>query len=194
MALINNDTYFVDPSRDLSQKKTYYRGLVTLLDYDMAKFSQRILQGFIKVQYHLSKSEYWVPTSILREATVTDFKIGDIVMDNTLGIIELEIIDIDISKAPPLVAVELDESRNKTTIKTYLDSLLPGAPFIMADLISQLYAAGIKTIKTPLDISYTKYWNDNFDTTSGTITDVLNPEDTKSIFLLNSVNTSIEAI
>jgi len=121
MALINNDTYFVDPSRDLSQKKTYYRGLVTLLDYDMAKFSQRILQGFIKVQYHLSKSEYWVPTSILREATVTDFKIGDIVMDNTLGIIELEIIDIDISKAPPLVAVELDESRNKTTIKTYLE-------------------------------------------------------------------------
>jgi hypothetical protein len=77
-----------------------------------------------------------------------------------------------------------------TTIKTYLAALNPGQPFIMADLLSSLYAAGITTIKTPLDITFTKYWNDNLGTTTGTITDFLNPNDTKNIFVLGNVTTT----
>lgn len=81
-----------------------------------------------------------------------------------------------------------------TVIIAYLASLNPGQPFIMADLLSKLYTAGITTIKTPLDISYIKYWNDNLGTTSGTIVDVLNPEDTKNIFILGSVTTTSASI
>jgi len=60
----------------------------------------------------------------------------------------------------------------------------------MADLLAQLYAAGITTIKTPIDITYTKYWNDLLNTTSGTITDVLDPNDTCNIFAVNSLTTT----
>lgn len=74
-------------------------------------------------------------------------------------------------------------------INTYLGSLLPGQPFIMADLLSQLYAGGITTIQTPIDITYTKYWKDWLGTTTGTIVDVHMPNDTMNIFTLNSIET-----
>ena len=73
---------------------------------------------------------------------------------------------------------------------TYLESIRPGEPFVMSDLLAQLYEAGITTIKTPLDITYTKYWNDLLGTTAGTIADVLNPDDSTNIFIVNSITTT----
>lgn len=81
-----------------------------------------------------------------------------------------------------------------TTSKAYLDSLFPGQPFVMSDLLSLLYAAGIKTIQTPVTITYTKYWRDNFASTTGTILDVLNPSDSTNIFVLNSLTTTASTI
>ena len=68
-----------------------------------------------------------------------------------------------------------------TVIENYLKLLEPGQSFIMADLLAKLYAAGIQTIQTPLTVTYTKYWNDLFSTTSGTITDVMYPDDNTNI-------------
>jgi len=81
-----------------------------------------------------------------------------------------------------------------TVVQTYLASLAPGQAFIMADLLSELYAAGITTIQTPLQIGYTKYWKDLFSPTTGSITDVLVPNDSTAIFKLNSLVTSVSAI
>jgi hypothetical protein len=91
-------------------------------------------------------------------------------------------------------AVAPDAAIASATTKDYLASLNPGEPFIMADLLSKLYTAGITTIKTPLDVTYTKYWNDNLGTTTGTITDFLNPSDTKNIFVLNTLVTTSATI
>lgn len=76
----------------------------------------------------------------------------------------------------------------------YLNSLSPGQPFVMSDLLAKLYAAGITTIKTPVDIVYTKYWNDMFGTTSGTILDAFDPDDTCNVFMVNTVTTSSLAL
>lgn len=80
------------------------------------------------------------------------------------------------------------------TIKAYLAGLEPGAPFIMADLLSMLYAAGITTIKTPLDITYSRYTRDLLPATTGVIVDFLDPKDRTSIFELNSVTTSNQSV
>lgn len=83
-----------------------------------------------------------------------------------------------------------DQAISSTVVKTYLSSLAPGQTFIMADLLSALYSAGITTIKTPLAITYTKYWRDLFSPTYGTISDALNPKDATNLFKLNSLTTS----
>ncbi len=77
-----------------------------------------------------------------------------------------------------------------TVIETYLSGLLPGETFIMADLLALLYDAGITTIKTPLTITYNKYVRDLMAPVTGTITDVLDPNDNLHTFYLNSVTTS----
>jgi hypothetical protein len=87
-----------------------------------------------------------------------------------------------------------DAETCNTVAIAYLDSLAPGQPFVMSDLLAQLYAKGITTIKTPLGVTYTKYWRDLLGTTTGTITDVYNPDDTTNIFMVNSVNTTSEVI
>ena len=87
-----------------------------------------------------------------------------------------------------------DATTCTNTINTYLDSLAPGQPFIMSDLLSGLYTAGIQTIQTPLGITYNKYWKDLFNNTTGVITDVMNPNDPLNIFVVNTVTTSVEGI
>ncbi len=77
-----------------------------------------------------------------------------------------------------------------TVVTDYLALLLPGQPFVMSDLLSNLFIAGIQTIKTPIEVTYTKYWNDLLPNTTGIITDVLNPDDTTNIFLLNTLITT----
>lgn len=79
-------------------------------------------------------------------------------------------------------------------IKAYLTKLGPGEPFIMADLLSNLYNAGIKTIQTPITLSYTKYYKDMLGTTTGVITDVLDPGDPINIFVIDQVYTSAQTI
>lgn len=77
-----------------------------------------------------------------------------------------------------------------TVVQNYVDGLAPGATFIMSDLLSNLYAAGIQTIKTPLTITYTLYNKDLTAPVTGVITDTLNPNDSMAIFVANSVTTN----
>lgn len=74
----------------------------------------------------------------------------------------------------------------------YLDSLTPGTPFIMADLISLLNKAGVVTIKTPIDVTYRYFHRDNIPPVSGVITDFLDPSDRTAIFMLESLTTANE--
>jgi hypothetical protein len=79
-------------------------------------------------------------------------------------------------------------------INSYLNSLSSGQSFIMSDLISFISNAGITSIKSPLGITYTKYWRDLFEPTYGIIADTMNPNDSTNVFLLNSVVTLLETV
>ncbi len=81
-----------------------------------------------------------------------------------------------------------------TVIKSYLSNLQPGQVFVMADLLSKLYESGITGIKTPLSVVYTRYTRDLLPPTTGIITDVLDPNDVTSIFVLNSVSTNTQGL
>lgn len=76
--------------------------------------------------------------------------------------------------------------------KTYLDSLDPGSPFIMADLIALLNTAGVVTIRTPIDVSYRYFHRDNIPPVNGVISDFLDPADRTAIFMLESLTTANE--
>lgn len=74
--------------------------------------------------------------------------------------------------------------------KSYVDSLAPGEPFIMADLISRFNAAGVGTIQTPVKVSY-RFVNKYLATgIAGVILDTLDPEDRTSVFVIDSLVTS----
>lgn len=79
-----------------------------------------------------------------------------------------------------------------TVAKSYLESLDPGAPFIMADLISMLNKAGVVTIKTPVDVTYRYFHRDSIPPVIGSISDFLDPPDRTAIFMLESLTTSNE--
>lgn len=83
-----------------------------------------------------------------------------------------------------------DAQLANTVVTKYLDTLVAGAPFVMSDLLASLYSNGITTIQTPIGITYTKYWSDLFDTTSGVIVDVLDPNDSLNIFVVNTTTTN----
>lgn len=87
-----------------------------------------------------------------------------------------------------------DATTCSTEITSYLEGLNPGEPFIMFDVISRLHAAGITNLKTPLNVTYTKYWKDQLGTTTGIITDAMNPNDSLNVFILNSVTTNSQAL
>jgi hypothetical protein len=76
--------------------------------------------------------------------------------------------------------------------QTYVASLPPGAPFIVADFMSQLGTAGLTNLQTPPGITYTLYAADVAPATlTGTITDVLEPPDLNYVFLVDSATTGI---
>lgn len=75
-------------------------------------------------------------------------------------------------------------------INAYLGGLKPGALFVMADLLSALAAVGITTIKTPITVTYNFYTRDLLVPLTGTITDILNPVDRTSVFIMNSITTN----
>jgi hypothetical protein len=91
--------------------------------------------------------------------------------------------------------VSLPDSAVAATVVTdYLKNLSPGSTFIMADLLSVLYAAGIKTIKTPITITYDKYNRHGFNPESGVITDTHVPGDATHVFELEALTTSVAII
>lgn len=75
-------------------------------------------------------------------------------------------------------------------VTAYLASLIPGAAFIMADLIAQLNVAGIVTIQTPITISYRYFHRDNIPPVHGVITDFLDPYDRTAVFMLENLTTA----
>lgn len=75
-------------------------------------------------------------------------------------------------------------------VAAYLGGLKPGALFVMADLLANLFAVGITTIQTPLTITYNQYTRDLLPPFTGTIVDILNPEDRTAVFILNSITTN----
>jgi hypothetical protein len=81
-----------------------------------------------------------------------------------------------------------------TVAINYLATIRPGEPFLMSDLLALLYEKGITSIKTPVGITYTKYWNDLLGVTTGSITDVLDPNDSRNVFMVNSIITLNEVI
>jgi hypothetical protein len=81
-----------------------------------------------------------------------------------------------------------------TVITKYLASLGAGQSFIMADLLSLLYAAGIVTIQTPIGITYEKFNRYGFNPNPGTIVDTHNPKDATNVFVLNSLTVATATI
>lgn len=76
----------------------------------------------------------------------------------------------------------------------YLSSLEPGAPFLMSDFVAALERGGITGIRTPPDVTYTKYTRDLGEPQTGTIVDYLDPNDRTNVFLLGNVTTSSAVI
>jgi hypothetical protein len=82
----------------------------------------------------------------------------------------------------------------QSVAQTYLTGLAPGAPFIMSDFMAALEGAGIISIQTPAEVTYTKYTRDLITPITGTITDYLDPNDRTNVFLLGTVSTSSVSI
>lgn len=74
--------------------------------------------------------------------------------------------------------------------KAYVDSLEPGAPFIMADLIAKYNAAGVVTIKTPVTVNYRFISRFLAPEATGVITDTLDPQARTSVFIVESLTTT----
>lgn len=71
-------------------------------------------------------------------------------------------------------------------IEAYLNSLVPGAPFVMSELMEILSRdAGIENLATPIQVSFTRYQR-NFLVTTGVISDILEVDDL-SHFVLNDL-------
>jgi hypothetical protein len=79
-------------------------------------------------------------------------------------------------------------------VTKYLADLAPGELFVMADLTAQLNAAGVVTIKTPLDVTYRYFQRDLGPYVTGTITDFHDSNDRTAIYILETLTTSNQTI
>ncbi len=79
-------------------------------------------------------------------------------------------------------------------ISSYLASLVPGATFIVTDMVAKLRVNGIINIQNPPLITYKKYTRDLTPEESGSVTDVLDPNDRTNVFLLGNVTTKTQNI
>lgn len=82
-----------------------------------------------------------------------------------------------------------DAALSDTVIRKYLTSLNPGENFVMSDMVSNLRQSGIVNIQNPPKVTYTKYTRDLVTKETGVITDILDPNDRTSVFLLDTVST-----
>ena len=79
-----------------------------------------------------------------------------------------------------------------TTATNYVNSLAPGAPFVISDLVTLLTEAGITSIQTPIGVTYTMYNTDVAPSAlTGTIVDALEPPDLTYVFTISSVTTGV---
>lgn len=78
----------------------------------------------------------------------------------------------------------------KPLIESYLRNLQPGEPFIMADLITELYKdSSVRSLQTPVGVAY-QLFKTNGKTSTGTITDSLYPAENFERFELNTLTIS----
>ena len=91
----------------------------------------------------------------------------------------------------------LSTADSNAAANAYIASLAPGAPFVVGELVTLLRAYGLTDIQLPLGISYTKY-NRSLDyftsSETGTIIDVLEPNDRTSMFMINSITTNLSPL
>jgi hypothetical protein len=76
-----------------------------------------------------------------------------------------------------------------TIIRSYLEGLDPGEMFVVSDMVAKLRLNGIINIQNPPLITFKKYNRFLTPVETGTITDVLDPNDSTNVFLLESVVT-----
>lgn len=84
------------------------------------------------------------------------------------------------------VSDAIDDEVVEDIVTRYLDSLEPGEPLLVSDLVSWLHGEGVVSIKIPLDITYICY-NRDMTVTTGEVVDKLDPQDRTAIYLVNSV-------
>lgn len=87
-----------------------------------------------------------------------------------------------------------DSNQVLSITNTYVNSLSSGQPFVISDLQTAIMNLGYSGIKTPIDVSFTYYTRDLLTPTVGVITDILDPNDSTAIFVVDSVYTSSTTI
>jgi hypothetical protein len=81
-----------------------------------------------------------------------------------------------------------------TVINSYLGTLTAGDMFVMSDMMAKLRVNGIINIQNPPLVTFKKYNRDLTPVETGTITDILDPNDRTNVFLLDSVVTKAQNI
>jgi hypothetical protein len=79
-------------------------------------------------------------------------------------------------------------------ITEFLNGMTPGDELILADLVAHITNSGINKLKTPLSVTYSYYTKDMFPAQTGSITDVLKPLNSTSVFLLENVTSASDTI
>jgi hypothetical protein len=87
-----------------------------------------------------------------------------------------------------------DATKVANIITSYLSGLGLGDMFVMSDMVSQLRLNGITNIQNPPLVTFKKYTRDLNPVETGTITDIMDPNDRTSVFLLENVSTFAENI
>jgi hypothetical protein len=77
-----------------------------------------------------------------------------------------------------------------SVVSDYLSNLDPGEMFVMSDMVTKLRLNGIVNIQNPPLVTYKKYHRDLIPVKTGTIKDILDPDDTTNIFLVENIDTT----
>lgn len=91
----------------------------------------------------------------------------------------------------------LNQGLVASSINTYVASLLPGDPFVVTELIAVMRASGVIDIKLPITVGYRRFTREldyYLYSDIGVITDVLDPNDRTTLFMVNSINVASEAL
>jgi hypothetical protein len=80
----------------------------------------------------------------------------------------------------------------KNTIQAFLKAMSVGQEFVLSDLVAAITASGVSHLKTPIIVNYSYFTKDWLVVKSGSITDILSPATSTSIFVVRNVTTNIE--